>query len=240
MFLSKKSINMTEEKEKETKKEKKKTEEKTKDEKEQGLQEKLWEELKLFGRWSSNVEVRDPGLKRYITLKPIIIPKSCGARDYRERFQKSKMHIVERLALHLIVSGHSAKKHKITSGKFGGGLYTALKVIEKAFQIIEKKTGKNPIEVLVRAVENAAACEEVTSYQLGGIIARVAVVTSPQRRVDKALRIICQSAYKISFNNKIDIVNALAEELINASENSSKSLAIAYRERTEQEAMGAR
>ena len=200
----------------------------------------LFEELKLFGKWSSDVEVKDPGLKRYITLKPVLIPKSCGARDYRERFQKSKMHIVERLALHLIVSGHSAKKHKITSGKFGGGFYTALKVIEKAFEIIEKRTGKNPVEVLVRAIENAAICEEIASYQLGGIIARVAVVTSPQRRVDKALRIICQSAYKISFNNKIDIANALAEELINAAENSSKSLAIAYRERTEQEAMGAR
>lgn len=221
--------------EKDVKKEKKKS-----DEKKEDLLENLWEDLKLFGRWNSNVEVRDPGLKRYITLKPTIIPKSCGARDYRERFQKSKMHIVERLALHLIVSGHSAKKHKITSGKFGGAFYTALKVVEKAFEIIEKRTGKNPVEVLVRAIENAAICEEVASYQLGGIIARVAVVTSPQRRVDKALRIICQSAYKISFNNKIDIANALAEELINASENSNKSLAIAYRERTEQEAMGAR
>lgn len=238
MFLDKKSINMAKEKEyKEKEMKKERTEDK---EKKQEFQENLWEDLKLFGRWKSDVEVRDPGLKRYISLKPTIIPKSCGARDYRERFQKSKMHIVERLALHLIVSGHSAKKHKITSGKFGGGLYTALKVIEKAFEIIEKRTGKNPVEVLVRAIENAAVCEEVASYQLGGIIARVAVVTSPQRRVDKALRIICQSAYKISFNNKIDIANALAEELINASENSSKSLAIAYRERTEQEAMGAR
>lgn len=225
-ILNKKSIKMA--------KEKIKSEEKKKE------TNSLFEELKLFGKWNSNVEVKDPGLKRYITLKPAIIPKSSGAREYRDRFQKSKMHIVERLALHLIVSGHSAKKHKITSGKFGGGFYTALKVIENAFNIIEKRTGKNPVEVLVRAIENAAICEEVASYQLGGIIARVAVVTSPQRRVDKALRIICQSAYKISFNNKIDIANALAEELINASEGSSKSLAIAYRERTEQEAMGAR
>lgn len=228
-------VDEKETKEKEVKKERKKSEEKK-----QEFEEIKWDDLKLFGRWSSNVEVRDPGLKRYITLKPTIIPKSSGAKDYRERFQKSKMHIAERLALHLIVSGHSSKKHKITSGKFGGGFYTALNVLEKAFEIIEKRTGKNPIEVLVRAVENAAICEEVASYQLGGIIARVSVVTSPQRRVDKALRIICQSAYKISFNNKTDISNALADELINASENSNKSLAIAYRERTEQEAMGAR
>ena len=200
--------------------------------------EKSEKKLLLFGKWDSDVEVRDIGLKKYISLKPTIIPKSSGA--YRERFEKSKMHIVERLALHLMVSGHSGKRHRLTSGKFGGKFYRMLKVVENAFNIIAEKTKKNPVEVLVRAVENAAVCEEIASYQLGGIIARVAVVTSPQRRVDKALRIIAQSVYRAAFNNKKKLEEALAEELINASENSSKSAAITYREKIEQEAMGAR
>jgi small subunit ribosomal protein S7 len=194
--------------------------------------------LLLFGKWDSNVEVKDIGLKKYISLKPTIIPKSSGT--YRERFEKSKMNIVERLALHLMVSGHSGKRHRLTSGKFGGEFYRMLKVVERAFDIIAERTKKNPVEVLVRAVENAAVCEEIASYQLGGIIARVAVVTSPQRRVDKALRIIAQSVYRASFNNKKRLEEALAEELVNASENSSKSSAITYREKIEQEAMGAR
>lgn len=195
-------------------------------------------EIKLFNKWSSNVEVKDPGLKRYVTLKPILLPKSAGA--YRKRFHKSKMHIVERLALHLITSGHSAKKHKITSGKFGGDVQNALQIVESAFEIIEKKTGKNPIEIFVRALENAALCEEIAAYQLGGTIARQAVVTSPQRRVDKVLRLFSQAAYKNSFNKKVDIVDALAQEILFAYENSNKSVAISYKERTEQEAAGAR
>lgn len=197
------------------------------------------QELLLFNRWSSEgIEVKDPGLKRYISLKPCIIPKSAGS--LRKPFYKYRTHIVERLVTHLMQSGHAGKKHKITSGHFGGGFSTALKVVEKAFEIIEKKTKKNPIEVFVRALENAAIREEVAAFQVGGIIARQAVVTSPQRRIDKTLRYFAQGAYHTAFNKKITTAEALAEEIINAYNNSNKSFAIREKERIEQEAAGAR
>jgi len=196
-------------------------------------------ELLLFERWSTEgIEVKDPGLKRYISLKPVILPKTAGA--LRKPFYKYKTNIVERLITHLMQSGHSGKKHKITSGHFGGGFMTAMKVVEKAFEIIEKKTKKNPVEVFVRAIENASIREEVASYQVGGIIARQAVVTSPQRRIDKTLRYFAQGAYHTAFNKKITTAEALAEELINAYEGSNKSYAVKEKERIEQEAAGAR
>ena len=195
--------------------------------------------LMLFGKWDNNVQVNDEGLKRYINLTPRIIPKASGVHQ-KNQFHKSKMHIVERLALHIIVSGHSSKKHKITSGKFGGGYQTTLRIVEEAFDGIAKKSGKNPVEVFVRALENAALCEEVAAYQVGGMTARQAVITSPQRRVDKALRLFAQGAYKDSFNKKNSIVDSLVNELMAAYEGSNKSLAIRERERIEQEAASSR
>lgn len=201
--------------------------------------EKRLADMKLFGKWDNNVEVTDPGLKRYINLIPRILPKASGIHS-KKQFHKSKMHIVERLALHVMVSGHSSKKHKITSGKFGGGFQTAIKAVEEAFGIIEKKTGKNPVDVFIRALERAALCEEIAAYQVGGTIARQAVITSPQRRIDKVLRLFAQGSYRDSFNKKATIAESLANELLNAFEGNNKSMAIREKERVEQEAAGAR
>ena len=54
-------------------------------------------DVKLFNRWDNNVEVQDASLRGYINLEPRILPRSAGIQ--RGRFHKSKMHIVERLAL---------------------------------------------------------------------------------------------------------------------------------------------
>ena len=194
--------------------------------------------FKLFNRWDSNVPVNDPSLKSYINLEAKILPRSAGT--HRGRFHKSKMHITERLALKMSVSGHTGKKHKLTSGKFGGNYNNVIKVVENALAIIEKKENKNPIEVLVKAIENAALREEVISYQLGSIMARESVITAPQRRVDKTLRFFAQSAYRRSFNKKKSLADSLAEEIITAYKNSSDSFAIKEKERIEREAGGAR
>jgi len=81
--------------------------------------------------------------------------------------------------------------------------------------------------------------EEVTSYQIGSIIVRSAVVTAPQRRIDKALRYFAQGAYKKSFNKKISIEKALANEIIGAYKG-GESFALKEKERLEREAAGAR
>lgn len=195
-------------------------------------------EIKLFGKWSCDIPINDLGLKNYITLKPKLLPRSAGA--YRKRFHKSKTHIVERLALHLMVPGHVGKKHRLTSGKLSGGFSKTLNIIEKAFEIMEKKENKNPVEMFIRALENAAAREEITSYQMGSIIARDAVITAPQRRVDKTLRNFANGAYRRSFSSKKNIKQTLAEELLAAYKGSNESAAIKEKERLEGEASGSR
>ena len=197
-------------------------------------------DIKLLGRWdTSNIKVEDPGLEKYITLKSVVIPRSFG-RHTQQQFHKSNANIVERLANHLYVPGHRRKKHRISSGHVAGKSMTVFNIIKDSFEIIEKKTQKNPVEVLVRAIENSAMREEVTSFQVGGIIVRKAVITSPQRRIDIVLREFAQGSYQKSTGKKKTMAQALSEEIIAAYNNSPDSYAVKEKDRVEKEAMGAR
>ena len=201
--------------------------------------------VKLFNKWDLNIEVFDPGLKPYINLRPCIIPRTAGINQKR-RFHKSRMNVVERLILHLLCPGHTGKKHKITSGHLGGSYYKATKIMENALDIIAKEMEKetkqpvNSLEIFVRAIENASVREEITSFRVGSIISRSAVVTAPQRRIDKTLRYFAQGAYRNSFNKKKSIERAVAEEIIAAYKNMPECIAIKEKERLEREAAGAR
>ncbi len=198
-------------------------------------------EIKVFNRWpTEGVQVQDPGLRAYINVEPRMVPKSSG-RLSTEQFYKSKMGIVERLMNRLMVAGHRSKKHVLTSGRNVGKLVKEYKIVKETFERIEKATKKNPIEVLVGALENSALREETAAYQVGGMIVRRAVITSPQRRVDMALRNIVQIAYRKSFGKKENAVDSLSSELIAAYNNdATKSEAVKERTRVEKEAEGAR
>lgn len=198
-------------------------------------------EIKLFNKWSfEGIEVRDIGLKPYINLEPILIPKT-GGKYSKQKFHKSNMNIVERFANKLMVPGHRSKKHLISSGRNTGKTQTIFNIIKKTFEKLEKRTNENPLKIFIGAIENAALREEITSYQMGGIIVRKAVVTSPQRRVDHALSIIVQSAYRKAFGSKRSMADELADEIYYAYKNdASKSEAIKEKERIEREASGAR
>ncbi len=179
-------------------------------------------DFKLFGKWSvEDIEVRDEGLKRYISLKPMLIPHSGGRHEHR-RFGKSEVNIVERLA-----------NMFMRPGKNGGKKTKALKIVKNALEIVHLRTGRNPVEVLVRAIENAAPREDVTRLSYGGIVYFKAVDISPQRRVDLALRYIAQSAREASFRNRKTVDECLADEIVLAAENDAKSFAV--RKKMEQE-----
>ncbi|MBI2543023.1 MAG: 30S ribosomal protein S7 [Candidatus Aenigmarchaeota archaeon] len=197
--------------------------------------------MKLFNKWDvSEVQVNDAGLKAHINLKPRMTPKTSG-RFSQHQFHKSKMDIIERLITKMMVPGHKSRKHFMTSGRVVGRYITTYNIVKKAFDKIHERTKKNPVEVLVRAVENAALREEIAGYQVGGIIVRRAVITSPQRRVDLALRGITQSVYKKAFGKKLNMVDALVDEIIATYNNdASKSEAIKEKERVEKESEGAR
>jgi len=193
-------------------------------------------EVKCFNRWEvEGIKVEDPGLVRYITLEPKILPKT-GARYAGARFHKSHTFIVERLVSKLMNTGHKGKKHFMSSGHNTGKKNRMLKIVEKAFLRIEQKLKKNPVEVLVRAIEKAAPREEVISIEYGGARYPKAVEVAPQRRIDLALRFMTQGAYNKAFNKKVKIEDALAEEIINASQSSAKSNAIAKKRDLERQA----
>ncbi len=183
-------------------------------------------ELKIFDRWETNhIKVTDLGLQDYINIKPIIVPRTCG-RNVGTQFWKSKYNIVERLINKLMIPGHKGKKHKISSGRCGGKAITAYHIVEKTFLIIERKTNKNPVEVFVKALENAAPREEITTIEYGGARYPKAVECSPQRRIDVALRLMVQGSYANSYGKKKSIEDALSDEIIKAYNMDQTSISI--------------
>jgi small subunit ribosomal protein S7 len=174
-------------------------------------------------------------LRDNLCLKPIIVPRTFG-RHAAKRFGKASTHIVERLITKLHSPGHKGKKHWHTTEFCTGKTQTATKIIKKAFEIIEQKTKKNPIEILVLAVENAAPREEVTVIEMGGIRVPKQVDTSPLRRIDLALRWITQGAFQATMGKKISIAEGIASEIISAAADDPKSFAISKASETERQA----
>lgn len=193
-------------------------------------------DIQFFNRWSTEgVKVNDLGLQRYLSLDPKIIPKT-GSRYAGNRFHKSQTFIVERLASKLMNSGHKSKKHFMSSGHNTGKKTKVLTIVEKALAKAEVKLKQNPLAILVKAVENAAPREEVIAVEYGGARYPKAVDVSPQRRIDLALRFMTQGAYVRSFNKKVKIEDALADEIINAAQCSGKSNAVAKKKDLERQA----
>ena len=187
------------------------------------------ESVKLFGEWDSDgVEVRDPGLKRYIHIGRGMLPHS-GGRHEHHRFGKAEVPITERLVNNMM-------RH----GRCGGKKARAVNIVKSAFEIVHLRTGMNPVEALVRAVENAAPCEDTTRVGYGGIVYRMAVDIAPQRRIDLALRFITEGARKVSFGNLKSIEECLADELIVASRGDGKSHAVQKRNEMERVALASR
>jgi small subunit ribosomal protein S7 len=196
--------------------------------------------MKLFNKYDiSGITVNDPGLKGYINLDPLYVPKTTG-RNASNRFWKAKYNIVERLINKLMCPGHKGKKHKLSSGQCTGKGLTVYKIVKSTFDIIENKMNKNPIEVFVKALENAAPREEITTIEYGGAKYPQAVECSPLRRVDIALRQMTQGAYHRCFNKKIKIEDALADEIIKAYNTDQASQAISKKLELERQADSSR
>ncbi len=172
--------------------------------------------LLLFRKWdSSNVEIKDPGLKTAISLKYTITPMTFG-RSALKRFNKAEVNIVERLCNKLM---HFGKKYAKNTGRMSGKKISLINTVKAAFEIVNLKTGKNPVEVLVRAVENSAPNEDTTRIVYGGTVYHVSVDVAPIRRVDLALRFIADGVKEATFANPKAIEEHLAEHLILASSN---------------------
>lgn len=197
-------------------------------------------EVKVFGRWGTKgIAVDDPGVKEYIALEPTIVPKT-GARYAGARFHKSKIFIVERFLNRLMGAGHKSKKHFKTSYHTTGKSATACKLMETVFDRVEQKLKKNPVEVLVKAIENAAPREETITIEYGGARYPKAVECAPQRRVDLAMRYMIQGSYQKSFNSKKKMADCLTDEIIGAYQLSATSQAISKKLELERQADSSR
>ncbi|MHA1443400.1 MAG: 30S ribosomal protein S7 [Candidatus Hodarchaeales archaeon] len=187
------------------------------------------ENMKIFGIWDCNdIEITDIGLKRYINLEERLLPHSSGRHEHK-RFHKSYVHIVERFANKLMSPGRNTGKKNLT-----------MNIVKDALQIVELKTKKNPIQVLVDAVVNCAPREETTRISYGGIVYHTAVDSAPQRRVDVSIRLLANSVKKSSFNNVRAVDEILAEQLILAGTNNPNSSAIKRKQDIERVALSAR
>lgn len=199
--------------------------------------------LKYFGKWSvEEVEVADRGLRRYIKIEPRLAPHS-GGRQNDKRFDKAEVSIVERLMNKLMRSGPGKGKvggKTIRGSRSCGAKEKAYKIVRRAFEIIEEETERNPVQVLVDAIQNSAPREETTKISYGGITYHEAVDSAPLRRLDIALRNLAEGAYSSSFKNEESIEECLAQELILASENDTKSYGVNQKSGDERIAKGAR
>jgi len=187
------------------------------------------QDIKLFQKWTfKDISVQDIGLQRYLNLTPMVAPHSM-VRHEHQRFRKAKVNIVERLINSLMRSGkNSGKKAKATN------------IVKETFEIINLRTGKNPIEILVKAVENASPCEDTTRVSYGGVVYHLSVDVAPQRRIDLAIRHISEGARAASINNPRSIQETLADELILAANKDIKSAGIAKRNEIERVAQSSR
>lgn len=198
-------------------------------------------EMLVFGKWSSDVEVNDPGLKRYINLEARLTFATQG-RHAKKMFAKKKVHIIERLINTLMRGGTGSKLGgKVIRDRKGCGKKVKMcTVAEDGLEIINKKSGKNPVELVVQAIENAAPREETTRVKYGGVTYPIAVDISPQRRVDFALRNIGKAVAMRAFKKKTSTAAALADEIMLAANNDSTSHTISKKNEVERIARSSR
>ncbi|PIN90066.1 30S ribosomal protein S7 [Candidatus Pacearchaeota archaeon CG10_big_fil_rev_8_21_14_0_10_32_14] len=195
--------------------------------------------FKLFDKYDvSEISIEDPGLKNVINLDAKLIVKSHG-RNVMKAGQ-AKMNIVERIMNRIGTAGHRGKKHKLIKGTSTGKYTKNMGIVLDAFDIIEKRTSKNPVAVLVKAVENACPRDEITVIEYGGARYPQAVDVAPIRRVNLAVRWIVHGASDKAFNKKKTVAQALADEIILAFEGNGESFALRKKNEAEKQADSAR
>lgn len=183
--------------------------------------------LPLFGKWDmSEVVVEDPSLAKALNLDSFRVPHT-GGRHANKVLGKANLPILERFI-----------NNMMRSEKYTGKKVQAYNVVNKAFDIIYEKKKENPVQILVRALENASPRAEVVSLRYGGIRVYSGVDVSPTRRIDVTLRHICQGAIEKAGKAR-SIEKALSKELMLASKGNAESFAVSKKEEKERQAEAA-
>ena len=184
-------------------------------------------EALLFGTWDvSEIEYSDPSTERYITVTPVA---HTMGRHASKQFQKSEISVVERLVNRLMQTDENT-----------GHKQKTMRIVREAFEMVHDRTEENPVQVLVRAVENAAPREETVRLKYGGISVPQAVDVAPQRRVDQALKFIADGTQNASYKSHNSAAEALTNVLVGAADYDVQSYAIGQKVESERVAEAAR
>jgi small subunit ribosomal protein S5e len=127
------------------------------------------------------------------------------------------------------------------SGRNSGKKVKAVRIIRHAFEIIHLLTGRNPLEIFVKAVQMAGPREDSTRIGAGGVVRKQAVDVSPMRRINLAIYLISNGARDHAFKVQKSIAECLADEIINCEKgNVQTSYALKKKEEIEKVAKGNR
>ena len=89
-------------------------------------------------------------------------------------------------------------------------------IIYNAFDLIQSRSGKDPLEVFLAAINNCKPIVEVKSRRVGGANYQVPVEVRPVRRMALSMRWLREAAARRSEKS---MAQRLASELLDASEN---------------------
>ena len=102
----------------------------------------------------------------------------------------------------------------INSIMYDGKKGVAQKVVYSAFDIVNQKSGKNPLEVFEQAMENVMPALEVKARRVGGATYQVPMEVRPERRQTLGLRWL--TTYSRARSEKT-MKERLAAEILDAS-----------------------
>ncbi len=97
----------------------------------------------------------------------------------------------------------------------------AQRIVYKAFEIIEEKTGENPVDVFEKAMENIMPVLEVKARRVGGSNYQVPIEVRPERRQTLGLRWLIR--YTRARGEK-GMIERLAKEIMDAANNTGASV----------------
>ncbi|GGG29124.1 30S ribosomal protein S7 [Lysinibacillus alkalisoli] len=98
---------------------------------------------------------------------------------------------------------------------------TSQKILYGAFELVQERTGENPIEVFEAALENVMPVLEVRARRVGGSNYQVPVEVRPERRTTLGLRYIVNYS---RLRGEKTMEERLANEIIDASNNTGASV----------------
>jgi small subunit ribosomal protein S7 len=97
----------------------------------------------------------------------------------------------------------------------------ATRIMYDAFDIMEERTHRNPLEVFNQAVENATPILEVRPRRVGGATYQIPVEVRPERRTSLAIRWLIRSAQG---RKGRPLAERLADELMDAARNTGSTV----------------